>query len=62
MATIRCAQCGEPFDTTQTEAMPFCSRRCKLIDLGRWLSEENTLPHVPDPDDFDDELPEESWN
>ena len=26
-----------------------------MIDLGRWLEEENTLPHIPDPDD--DEQP-----
>ncbi len=23
--------------------LPFCSHRCQLIDLGRWLSEENTI-------------------
>jgi endogenous inhibitor of DNA gyrase (YacG/DUF329 family) len=23
---------------------PFCSRRCRLIDLGRWLREDYTLP------------------
>jgi endogenous inhibitor of DNA gyrase (YacG/DUF329 family) len=22
---------------------PFCSRRCKLIDLGKWLSEEHAI-------------------
>ncbi|MES1954631.1 hypothetical protein SAHY_08611 [Salinisphaera hydrothermalis EPR70] len=26
---------------------PFCSRRCKLIDLGDWLDESN---RIPDPD------------
>jgi hypothetical protein len=24
--------------------MPFCSERCRLIDLGRWLDEEHGLP------------------
>lgn len=23
---------------------PFCGRRCKLIDLGRWLSEDYRVP------------------
>jgi endogenous inhibitor of DNA gyrase (YacG/DUF329 family) len=23
---------------------PFCSRRCRTIDLGRWLSEEYRIP------------------
>ncbi len=24
--------------------LPFCSDRCRLIDLGRWLNEEHQLP------------------
>jgi uncharacterized protein len=35
---------------------PFCSERCKLADLGRWLREEYRVP-APDagpPDDDDD--------
>jgi len=28
--------------------MPFCSERCRLIDLGRWLDEENRLPIDPE--------------
>jgi endogenous inhibitor of DNA gyrase (YacG/DUF329 family) len=24
---------------------PFCSRRCKTIDLGRWLGETYRIPH-----------------
>jgi len=23
---------------------PFCSERCRLIDLGAWLSEQRTIP------------------
>lgn len=30
---------------------PFCSKRCKLIDLGRWLGEEYSLPDTGEPDD-----------
>jgi endogenous inhibitor of DNA gyrase (YacG/DUF329 family) len=26
---------------------PFCSERCKLIDLGRWLSEDYRMPAEP---------------
>ncbi|MBC7338049.1 MAG: DNA gyrase inhibitor YacG, partial [Clostridia bacterium] len=40
MATLRCPICGKQFDPETTDAMPFCSRRCKLIDLRRWLDEE----------------------
>jgi uncharacterized protein len=27
---------------------PFCSERCHLIDLGRWLGEEYRVPDEPD--------------
>lgn len=26
--------------------MPFCSDRCRLIDLGRWLDEGYALPEL----------------
>ena len=31
----RCPICGQP---STSDARPFCSRRCKDVDLGRWLS------------------------
>jgi endogenous inhibitor of DNA gyrase (YacG/DUF329 family) len=30
--------------------MPFCSRRCRQIDLRRWLNEEQSVPIETDPD------------
>lgn len=33
---------------------PFCSERCKLIDLGAWASERNAIPgDTYDPNDGD---------
>ncbi len=26
------------------KSLPFCSERCRLLDLGRWLNEEHALP------------------
>lgn len=26
---------------------PFCSERCQLVDLGRWLGEEYRIPAEP---------------
>ncbi len=37
----RCAICGRPTDPRHA---PFCSRRCRLIDLKRWFGEEYRLP------------------
>ncbi|MFH1808941.1 MAG: DNA gyrase inhibitor YacG [Pseudomonadota bacterium] len=32
----------------ETMHRPFCSERCKLIDLGRWLGEGYRVPGHPD--------------
>jgi endogenous inhibitor of DNA gyrase (YacG/DUF329 family) len=39
MATkpILCPICKKPVDAT-SEDVPFCSDRCRLIDLGKWAS------------------------
>ena len=34
---------------------PFCSERCKLIDLGHWLGESYRTPALEDPFDPYDE-------
>lgn len=44
MAIQQCPTCLRQFDTEQTPAMPFCSERCRMIDLSRWLNEEYSLP------------------
>jgi len=35
--------------------MPFCSDRCRQIDLGRWLREVYSVPVERDPDAVEDE-------
>jgi endogenous inhibitor of DNA gyrase (YacG/DUF329 family) len=35
---------------------PFCSDRCRLIDLGKWLGGEYRIPQRPEEDE-DGELP-----
>jgi len=35
---IKCPECGKSTEySTQNEYRPFCSKRCKLIDLGEWI-------------------------
>ncbi len=36
--------------------MPFCSERCKLLDLGNWASEKYVISTPAEPD-FDSEEP-----
>jgi endogenous inhibitor of DNA gyrase (YacG/DUF329 family) len=40
----RCPICGKPVDPAETRSTPFCSERCRQIDLRRWLGEEYGLP------------------
>lgn len=57
---VKCPRCGERGDWFADERWgPFCSRRCKLIDLGQWFNEENRISRPLVPGDFEDfdELP-----
>lgn len=54
---MRCPVCEKEFEPATSKALPFCSERCRTIDLGRWLGETYSLPAIPDPDA--DEVPEE---
>ena len=42
--TIKCPRCGIKHDYYQSKPWsPFCSERCKLIDLGAWAGEEHRI-------------------
>jgi len=51
---LRCPICDRHFDPAATPAMPFCSERCRQIDLSRWFREAYSVPVERDPDDPDD--------
>ena len=46
MIKVRCPICQREMQGQLPDwpHFPFCSRRCRLIDLGRWLNEEYRLP------------------
>jgi uncharacterized protein len=45
MATVKCPTCGRPVEWSDNEKFrPFCSDRCRLIDLGAWFGEEHRIP------------------
>lgn len=46
---LTCSICGQRFYLDETDAPPFCSSRCKMIDLNRWFNEEVSLPHEGGP-------------
>ena len=41
---VICPQCKKQFSYYTSEFRPFCCERCRLIDLGQWLSESYTVP------------------
>jgi hypothetical protein len=51
MASVRCPTCDKSFDPAASPAMPFCSERCRGVDLNRWLREDIALPYGEVSDD-----------
>ncbi len=44
-AIVTCPQCGkEVVWSADSPYRPFCSERCKLIDLGQWATESYRIP------------------
>ena len=56
MATIvNCPTCDtEVIWVSASKFRPFCSERCKQIDLGAWAEEKYAIPAVNLPEDADD--------
>jgi endogenous inhibitor of DNA gyrase (YacG/DUF329 family) len=52
---MRCPTCKRELDPANRAYAPFCSERCKLIDLGKWLGEEFRVPGEPVPESSADD-------
>jgi len=53
--TVACPNCGATVQwTPQSRYRPFCSERCRLIDLGAWASESYRVPVAEEEPDLDD--------
>jgi hypothetical protein len=45
VTTVSCPTCQQPVEwTTESKWRPFCSERCRLLDLGAWMSEQRAIP------------------
>ena len=50
--TVVCPTCGGPsVYARENRFRPFCSERCKNVDLGAWASEGFRMPADAPPDD-----------
>jgi len=46
--TVNCPTCNKPVAwVAENRYRPFCSKRCKAIDLGAWAAEEYKVPVLP---------------
>ena len=42
---VNCPTCGAKVKWNENQPWrPFCSERCRLIDLGKWADEEHRIP------------------
>ena len=56
---VICPTCGtHVFWTTENVWRPFCSERCKLIDLGAWAMERYRVPVVEEKDELESQIPD----
>lgn len=50
---IQCPTCRKSGDWFAGTYAPFCSHRCKLIDLGKWFAGEHTISEPLRPEHLD---------
>ncbi|GBL47289.1 zinc-binding protein [Sulfuriferula multivorans] len=49
--TVTCPSCGALVEWTESNKFrPFCSKRCRLIDLGQWAAEGYRIPDAGKPE------------
>lgn len=44
---VTCPNCHRAVDWANAPYRPFCSERCRLIDLGAWLTEQRAIAGEP---------------
>lgn len=49
---VKCPTCKKRGAWFDAPYGPFCSKRCKLVDLGKWFEEENKISEPLRPDHF----------
>ncbi|WP_420464591.1 DNA gyrase inhibitor YacG [Panacagrimonas sp.] len=56
--TAACPQCRQPSSLEKSNRFrPFCSERCKLLDLGEWFAEKHSIPVSESDSEIEDAVP-----
>jgi uncharacterized protein len=53
---FHCPICRKPTDSDSNADFPFCSERCKLLDLGAWASEKYVISEPVIDESFPEDL------
>lgn len=59
---VKCPECKKKFEYYLSEFRPFCSERCKQIDMGHWFSESYEIKgrdysvYIEDPEKLEEML------
>jgi len=63
MRPSRCPTCGKPVSASPPDGsrdLPFCSERCRLVDLGRWFDGQYSISTpIESPEQIAERLAEE---
>lgn len=57
---VKCPQCSLEFFYYSSDFRPFCSERCKMVDMGMWLEEAYAIkgpshePYIEELDESDE--------
>ena len=54
---FRCPQCLKAVPSLDVPTFPFCSDRCRLVDLNNWVEGKYTVARPVDPTDHLDDMP-----
>jgi hypothetical protein len=53
----RCPMCKAILANSKVETFPFCSERCRLLDLNNWMEGKYTVTRPVDPTDQVEDTP-----
>ncbi len=53
---IKCRTCEKEFNYWSSDSRPFCSKRCKMVDLGHWFNESYSVAYSPQTESEVEEL------
>ena len=57
-ATVRCPICGKSVSLNDPNS-PFCSDRCRIMDLSNWATEKYVISEAAPPDEFGKSEPDD---